>query len=276
MTSCTLQRGKKRIQEMEHSPFSLTGKTAIVTGGGIGIGRSISLEFARAGADVMLCSRSLEHLESTAEDIRQLGRRALPLTVDVRDQERVNAVVQRTLEEFGRIDVLVNNHGASFRAPVEKISLNGWNAVVSINLNGVFLFCQAVGRHMIERQQGVIVNIASMAGVHGSQLMSHYGASKAAVINFTTTLALEWAPHNIRVNCIAPGPIETEGYLQVLHQTNPNPEEVYRHTASHVGLGRWGRIEEIAYPTVFLASEASSFMTGTTIYVDGGPTRREL
>ncbi len=261
---------------MEHSPFSLTGKTAIVTGGGIGIGRSISLEFARAGADVMLCSRSLEHLESTAEDIRQLGRRALPLTVDVRDQERVNAVVQRTLEEFGRIDVLVNNHGASFRAPVEKISLNGWNAVVSINLNGVFLFCQAVGRHMIERQQGVIVNIASMAGVHGSQFMSHYGASKAAVINFTTTLALEWAPHNIRVNCIAPGPIETEGYLQVLHQTNPNPEEVYRHTASHVGLGRWGRIEEIAYPTVFLASEASSFMTGTTIYVDGGPTRREL
>lgn len=254
---------------MAHAPFSLEGKTAIITGGGIGIGKSISIEFARAGADVMLCSRRMEHLESTAESIRKLGKRALPLTVDVRDPDQVNAVVQRTLEEFGSINILVNNHGASFRAPVEKISLNGWNAVVSINLNGVFLFCQAVGKHMIERQQGTIVNISSMAGVRGSQFMSHYGASKAAVINFTTTLAMEWASHNIRVNCIAPGPIETEGYLQVLHQTNPNAEEVYRNVASRVALGRWGRVEEIAYPTIFLASDASSFMTGTTIYVDG-------
>jgi gluconate 5-dehydrogenase len=260
---------------MVPAPFSLEGKTAIVTGGGIGIGRSISIELARFGAHVMLCSRRMEHLEPTAEAIHQLGKRALPLRVDVRDQNQVNAVVQRTLEEFGQIDILVNNHGASFRAPVEKISLNGWNAVVGINLNGVFLFCQAVGKHMIERRQGVIVNIASMAGVRGSQLMSHYGAAKAAVINFTLTLAMEWAPYNIRVNCIAPGPIETEGYLQVLHQTNPNAEEVYRNTASRIALGRWGRVEEIAYPTIFLASDASSFMTGTTIYVDGGPARRD-
>jgi len=260
---------------MVPAAFSLEGKTAIVTGGGIGIGKSISIEFARAGADVMLCSRRMEHLEATAAEIRQLGKRALPLTVDVRDPEQVHTVVQQTLAEFGRIDILVNNHGASFRAPVEKISLNGWNAVVGINLNGVFLFCQAVGQHMIERQQGTIVNIASIAGVYGSQLMSHYGASKAAVINFTKTLAMEWAPHNIRVNCLAPGPIETEGYLQVLHQTNPNAEEVYRNIASRVALGRWGHVEEIAYPSIFLASEASSFMTGTTIYVDGGPPRRD-
>lgn len=255
--------------------FSLEGKTVIVTGGGIGIGKSISLECARAGANIMLCSRSMEHLEKTAEDIRKLGKRALALTVDVRDPEQVQNVVERTIQEFGSIEVLVNNHGASFRAPVEKMSLNGWNAVVSINLNGVFLFCQTVGKHMIERQRGVIVNIASMAGVRGSQLMSHYGAAKAAVINFTTTLAMEWAPHNIRVNCVAPGPIETEGYLDVLHKTNPNAEEVYRNVASRVALGRWGRVEEIAYPTIFLASEASSFMTGATIYVDGGPMRRD-
>lgn len=260
---------------MAPSPFSLEGRTVIVTGGGIGIGKSISLECARAGADIMLCSRRMEHLEDTATAIRSLGRRALPLTVDVRDPEQVQSVVQRTLETFGTIDVLINNHGASFRAPVESISLNGWNAVVSINLNGVFLFCQAVGKHMIERRQGVIVNIASMAGVRGAQLMSHYGASKAAVINFTTTLALEWAPHNIRVNCIAPGPIETEGYLEVLHRTNPNADEVYQNVAARVALGRWGRVEEIAYPAIFLASEASSFMTGTTIQVDGGPTRRD-
>jgi NAD(P)-dependent dehydrogenase (short-subunit alcohol dehydrogenase family) len=260
---------------MVPAAFSLEGKTAIVTGGGIGIGKSISIEFARAGADVMLCSRRMEHLEATAAEIRQLGKRALPLTVDVRDPEQIHTVVQQTLAEFGHIDILVNNHGASFRAPVEKISLNGWNAVVGINLNGVFLFCQAVGQHMIERRQGTIVNIASIAGVHGSQFMSHYGASKAAVINFTKTLAMEWAPHNIRVNCLAPGPIETEGYLQVLHQTNPNAEEVYRNIASRVALGRWGRVEEIAYPSIFLASEASSFMTGTTIYVDGGPPRRD-
>jgi 3-oxoacyl-[acyl-carrier protein] reductase len=260
---------------MAQVPFSLEGKAAIITGGGIGIGKSISVEFARFGADVILCSRRMEHLEPTADAIRQLGRRALPLTVDVRDPDQVNAVVQRTVEEFGKIDILVNNHGASFRAPVEKISLNGWNAVVSINLNGVFLFCQAVGKHMIERRQGVIVNISSLAGVRGSQLMSHYGAAKAAVINFTATLALEWAPYNIRVNCIAPGPIETEGYLQVLHQTNPNADAVYRSVASRVAMGRWGRVEEIAYPTIFLASEASSFMTGTTICVDGGPLQRE-
>jgi 3-oxoacyl-[acyl-carrier protein] reductase len=260
---------------MISSPFSLEGKTAIVTGGGIGIGKSISIEFARAGADVMLCSRRMEHLEPTAEAIRQLGKKALPLTVDVRDPEQVDAVVQQTLETFGKIDILVNNHGASFRAPVEAISLNGWNAVVSINLNGVFLFCQAAGKHMIERQQGVIVNIASIAGIRGSQMMSHYAASKAAVINFTTTLAMSWASHNIRVNCIAPGPIETEGYLDVLHRTNPDAEEVYNSIAARVGMGRWGRVEEIAYPTIFLASAASSFMTGTTINIDGGPVEQD-
>jgi 3-oxoacyl-[acyl-carrier protein] reductase len=260
---------------MAHPAFSLEGKTVIVTGGGIGIGKSISLECARAGADIMLCSRRLEHLEPTAEEVRRLGRRAMAMAVDVRDQEQVKAVVRSTLDAFGKIDVLVNNHGASFRAPVEKMSLNGWNTVVSINLNGVFLFCQAVGEPMMEQRQGVIVNIASMAGVRGSQMMSHYGASKAAVINFTTTLAMEWAPHNIRVNCIAPGPIETAGYLEVLQRTNPNAEEVYRSVAARVALGRWGRVEEIAYPTIFLASEAASFMTGTTIYIDGGPARRD-
>ena len=260
---------------MAQSPFSLEGKTIIVTGGGIGIGKSISIECARAGADIVVCSRRMEHLEPTAEAVRSLGKRALALTVDVRDPEQVQSVVQRTLEEFGTIDVLVNNHGASFRAPVENISLNGWNAVVNINLNGVFLFCQAAGKHMIERRQGVIVNIASMAGVRGSPMMSHYGAAKAAVINFTTTLAMAWAPYNIRVNCIAPGPIETEGYLEVLHRTNPNADAVYRRVASRVALGRWGRVEEIAYPTIFLASEASSFMTGATIQIDGGPTRQD-
>ena len=260
---------------MAQSPFSLEGKTIIVTGGGIGIGKSISIECARAGADIVVCSRRMEHLEPTAEAVRSLGKRALALTVDVRDPEQVQSVVQRTLEEFGTLDVLVNNHGASFRAPVENISLNGWNAVVNINLNGVFLFCQAAGKHMIERRQGVIVNIASMAGVRGSPMMSHYGAAKAAVINFTTTLAMAWAPYNIRVNCIAPGPIETEGYLEVLHRTNPNADAVYRRVASRVALGRWGRVEEIAYPTIFLASEASSFMTGATIQIDGGPTRQD-
>ena len=130
---------------MTQSPFSLAGKTIIVTGGGIGIGKSISIECARAGADIMLCSRRMEHLEATAEAIRGLGKRALALTVDVRDPEQVQSVVQRTLEEFGTIDVLINNHGASFRAPVGDISLNGWNTVVSINLHGVFLFARQSG-----------------------------------------------------------------------------------------------------------------------------------
>ncbi len=257
------------------TPFSLQGKTAIVTGGGIGIGRSIATEFARAGADVAICSRKLENLEPVARVIRDLGRRSFAMAVDVRDEGQMKAMVERAIGEFGRLDIMVNNAGASFRAKVEDISLNGWNAVVGINLNGVFLGCKWAGRAMLEQGHGVIINVASIAGIYGSTMMAHYGAAKSAVITLTRELGVAWGARGIRVNCIAPGPIETEGYLDVLRKSGPDAGKAYEAVASRVAMGRWGKVEEIAYPCVFLASDAASFMTGATIVVDGGPPPRE-
>jgi NAD(P)-dependent dehydrogenase (short-subunit alcohol dehydrogenase family) len=260
---------------MAKSPFSLEGKTAIVTGGGTGIGKSIAIEFARAGADVAVCSRKLEHLEPVVKTVRDLGRRAFAEAIDVRMEEQVKAMVARAAREFGRLDIMVNNAGASFRAKPEDISLNGWNAVVQINLNGVFLGCKWAAQQMFAQGGGVIINLASIAGVYGSTMMSHYGAAKSAVITLTRELAIAWGRRGIRVNCIAPGPVETEGYLDVLHKTDPDADKTYRAVANRVAMGRWGRVEEIAYPAIFLASDASAFMTGETIIVDGGPSPRE-
>ena len=257
------------------SPFSLEGKTAIVTGGGTGIGKSIAIEFARAGADVGLCSRKLEHLEPVAKAIHDLGRRSFAMPVDVRQEEQVKSVVERAVQEFGRLDIMVNNAGASFRAKPEDISVNGWNAVIQINLNGVFLGCKWAGRHMLERGQGAIINIASIAGVYGSTMMSHYGAAKSAVITLTRELAMSWGRKGVRVNCIAPGPIVTEGYVDVLKKGGPEGEKAYQAIADRVGIGRWGEVNEIAYPAVFLASDAASFIQGETLVIDGGPSARE-
>jgi NAD(P)-dependent dehydrogenase (short-subunit alcohol dehydrogenase family) len=261
---------------MARNPFSLEGKTAIVTGGGTGIGKSIAIEFARAGADVALCSRKLEHLEPVAKEITALGRRTFAVAVDVRQEDQVKAMVERAAGEWGRLDIMVNNAGASFRARPEDISINGWNTVIGINLNGVFLGCKWAGRQMMAQTTGgVIVNIASIAGVYGSTMMSHYGAAKAAVITLTRELGTAWGRKGVRVNCIAPGPVETEGYLDVLKQAGPDGKKTYDAIAARVGMGRWGKVEEIAWPCIFLASDASSFMTGETIVVDGGPSPRE-
>jgi len=259
---------------MARTPFSLEGKTAIVTGGGTGIGKSIAIEYARAGADVALCSRKMEHLEPVMKEITQLGRRTFAEVVDVRQEEQVKGIVDRAVREWGKLDIMVNNAGASFRAKFEDISVNGWNTVVQINLNGVFLGCKWAGKHMLERKEGVIINLSSIAGVYGSTMMSHYGASKAAVITLTRELGMAWGRQGVRVNCIAPGPVETEGYLGVLSQ-NQEAKKAYDAVANRVGMGRWGKVHEIAYPAIFLASDASTFMTGQTIVIDGGPSARE-
>src|SRR5215468_1312713 len=261
---------------MAKSPFSLEGKTAIVTGGGTGIGKSIAIEFAHAGADVALCSRKLEHLEPVVKAVRDLGRRSFAVAVDVRQEEQDKAIVERVAQEWGRLDIMVNNAGASFRAKPEDISANGWNTVVGINLNGVFFGCKWAGRQMMAQGGGVIINVSSIAGVGGATMMPHYGAAKAAVVNYTRSLGMAWGRKNIRVNCIAPGPVETEGYMGVLTKQDPAvAKKAYDTVASRVGMGRWGKVEEIAYPCIFLASEASSFMTGATIIIDGGPSPRE-
>ena len=257
---------------MPASPFSLENKIAIVTGGGVGIGRSVAVEFARAGADVVVASRKLENLEPVTAEIKTLGRRSFAMAVDVRQEDAVKELVERTVRDLGRLDIMVNNAGASFRANPEDITANGWNTVVQINLNGVFFGCKWAGRQMMAQGGGVIINVSSIAAMNGSAMMPHYGAAKAAVVNYTRSLGMAWGRKNVRVNCIAPGPIETEGYMGVLTKQDPAvAKKAYDTVASRVGMGRWGKVEEIAYPCIFLASDASSFMTGETIIVDGGP-----
>ena len=262
---------------MAPNPFSLDGKTAIVTGGGTGIGKSIALEFARAGADVAICSRKPEHLEPVVKEIQKLGKRSFAMAVDVRQEEQVKAMVEKAVADWGRLDVMVNNAGASFRSKPEDISPNGWNTVVGINLTGAFLGCKWAGRQMLgQKTGGVIINIASVAGVYGSTMMPHYGAAKAGVIMLTRELGSAWGRKGVRVNCIAPGPVETEGYLDVLKQAGPDGKKTYDAVAARVGMGRWGKVEEIAWPCVFLASDASAWMTAETIVIDGGPASRDM
>jgi 3-oxoacyl-[acyl-carrier protein] reductase len=257
---------------MATSPFSLEGKTAIVTGGGTGIGKSIAIEYARAGADVAIASRKLDHLEPVAAEIGRLGRRTFAVAVDVRQEDQVKGLVDRAVADWGRLDIMVNNAGASFVAKPEDITANGWNAVVQINLNGVFFGCKWAGKQMMTQPNGgVIINISSIAGVRGSATMPHYGAAKAAVINYTRALAMAWGRQKIRVVCVAPGPVITDGYVDNLKKNDPDAEAIFRRVASRVGLGRWGKVEEIAWPCIFLAAEAGSFVNGATLEVDGGP-----
>lgn len=252
---------------MKSNPFSLKDRVAIVTGGGTGIGRAISEALALSGADVVICSRKMEHLQDTAKKIEGLGRRSLAIACDVRKEDDVRNVVEQTAEKLGKLDILVNNAGASFVCPIEDVSLNGWNAIFGINATGVFLFSKLACREMKKQDTGVIINIASIAGRDGAPMMAPYGAAKAAVINLTRALAVEFSQYHIRVNCIAPGMIETEAVQQQMGITPESSRERFE----GLPLGRWGRPEEIAWPVVFLASDASSYMTGTTISIDGGP-----
>ena len=251
---------------MVPSAFSVEDKVTIVTGGGTGIGEYIARRFAEAGAPVILASRKLENLERVRDEIVKDGGKAIALACDVRKEEDVQRVVDTAVREFGRLDVLVNNHGASFRCNILDMSQNGFSTVVAINLTGTFLFSKAAGLVMRDQGRGSIINISSTAGVHGSPAMAHYGAAKAGVINFTRSLADELAPHNIRVNCIAPGPIVTDGFLGVLKARG----EVPKHLGAGLVMDRWGECDEIAHPVLFLASDAAGFMTGETIVIDGG------
>jgi len=253
---------------MSDSP-ELKDQVAVITGGGTGIGRGIAIEMAKAGANIVVASRSTEHLQQAVTQVTALGRQCLAVATDIRKPEDVDSMVQKAVDQFGRLDIMVNNAGASFRCGVEDMSPNGWDTVININLKGVFLCCRAAGKVMIKQQKGNIINIASIAGRDGSPFMAHYGAAKAGVINFTKSLAVEWAKHNIRVNCIAPGPIVTEGYFEILKKSGAT--ELPK---TNQAIARWGQPAEIGTVAVFLASEASSFLVGQTLCVDGGPSVR--
>jgi NAD(P)-dependent dehydrogenase (short-subunit alcohol dehydrogenase family) len=251
---------------MSDRVFDITGKVTIVTGGGTGIGADIAREFCARGARVMITSRTMDHLSPVAGELRQAGGSIEAMIGDVRQPEDVEAVVNRTIALWGRLDVLINNAGASFVCPAEQISPNGFASIVAINLQGTFLYARAVARVMMaQKTAGSLINIASVAGVYGSASMAHYGAAKAGVINLTRTLAMEWGRYGIRVNCISPGPIETEGVKAVLWPTPALQQRAINATA----LKRFGTGREVAWPCVFLASEAAGYINGANLQVDG-------
>ncbi|MCY4731983.1 glucose 1-dehydrogenase [Natronomonas gomsonensis] len=247
--------------------FSVDGNTAVITGSSQGIGAVTAKRFADDGANVVVTSRTQEKIDEVAAEINDSDRpgEAIAVECDVRDRDSVEALIEATVEEFGAVDCMVNNAGASFMAGFDDISENGWKTIVDINLHGTFHGAQVAGQQMQQQESGgTIINFASVAGTMGSQYMSHYGAAKAAVVNLTTSLSANYADHDIRVNCIAPGLVGTAG---VASQMGLDPADVDRSDiAKEMGLP-----EEIADIVQFLASDASSYIVGETITAQGVP-----
>ena len=261
---------------MTTDQFSVAGRTAIVTGASGGIGKVVAERFAADGADVVVCSREQEHVDPVAAGIdAESGAddeghgRSLAVECDVRDREAVDALVEATVDEFGGVDVLVNNAGASFVAPFSDISENGWKTIVDVNLHGTYHCSQAAGAYMREHGGGAIVNVSSVAGLHGAPTMSHYGAAKAGVVNLTTSLGTEWADDGVRVNCVAPGFVATPG---VAAQMGVEADDVDREDVAR----RIGTPEEVADVVQFLASPAASYLVGETVTVAGVPQNPEV
>jgi NAD(P)-dependent dehydrogenase (short-subunit alcohol dehydrogenase family) len=248
-------------------PNLLKGQVAIVTGGGTGLGLAIAKRLGGLGARIVIGSRNSENLEKGSAELRHAGLDPLAVQVDVRNPEQVDEMVQRTIRHFGRIDILVNNAAGNFICKAEELSPNGWNAVIGIVLNGSFYCSRAVGQHMIARGGGgTIVSILANYVWTGSAGTVHSAAAKAGVMSMTQTLAAEWAKHQIRVNAVAPGPIESPGAAKQLWST---PEDVQRIT-DMVPLKRWGKPEEIADAVTYLVAPGAGFVTGEILTVDGG------
>jgi NAD(P)-dependent dehydrogenase (short-subunit alcohol dehydrogenase family) len=246
--------------------FDLTGKKAFVTGASRGIGRVIAVALAAAGADVAIAARSEEGLAETAREVTALGRKAFVFPLDVTQQEDVAAVVTEAIKMLGHLDIVFNNAGGSnFMVPFLDMRMSGWEKVLRLNLDSTVYVCQEVGPHMRERGSGSVINVASVAGLAAAPGLVPYGASKAAVVSLTRTLAVEWAPLGIRVNALCPGWTATD--LNKNLWGGPDGGEA---TVANVPMRRWARPEEMAGPAVFLASDASSYMTGQVLVVDGG------
>jgi NAD(P)-dependent dehydrogenase (short-subunit alcohol dehydrogenase family) len=244
--------------------FDLTGRVALVTGGSKGLGRTIATALARAGADVAVSSRTLADLRVVAADVRQLGHRTLAVAADVTDEDSIRAMVQQVLDHFGQIDILVNNAGVGDTTAVVEMEPAHWDDVINVNLRGPVLCCKHVGPHMIGRRSGKVINIGSVLAARVARYMSAYAASKAALVQFTRTLALEWIRHNIQVNALCPGYFLTDMNAEFF------ASEKGQQFIANLPIGRLGETRELEGAAVFLASDASSYITGTALYVDGG------
>jgi NAD(P)-dependent dehydrogenase (short-subunit alcohol dehydrogenase family) len=248
-------------------PHLLKGQVAVITGGGTGIGLAIAKRLGSLGARIAIASRDSVNLEKGTASLREAGVDALAIQLDVRKPEQVDEMVERTVKHFGSIDILVNNAAGNFICRAEELSPNGWNAVIGIVLNGTFYCSRAVGRYMIARKRGgSIVSILANYIWTGSPGTIHSAAAKAGVMSMTQTLAVEWAPYGIRVNAVAPGPIESPGAAKQLWST---PEAVERIT-SIVPMRRWGTPAEVADAVAFLSAPQSGYITGEVLTVDGG------
>lgn len=249
--------------------FDLTGKVAVVTGGGHGLGKTMATGLAEAGANVVVCSRKLEPCEKTSEELRGLGVESLAFQCDINKAEDVDRVVSETLKNFKRIDILVNNSGKTWGGRPEDLKIDDWKKVIDVNINGTFMFTQRVGLEMIKQKGGKIINISSYAGLGGTD-PEHlngipYNTSKGALIAFTKDLATKWAQHHINVNCIAPGWFPTKMTAWTLE----NKGDLIK---QRVLLKRFGEPDDIKGAVVFLSSKASGYITGQILPVDGGLT----
>lgn len=245
--------------------FDLTGKCAVVLGGTSGLGREIAFGLAKAGADVVAASRRETEVERTAEEIENLGRSTLRMRADVCSRESLQRLHDEVLSQFGRIDVLVNSAGVSMRRPSIEYSEEDWCNILNVNLHGTFRACQIFGRTMLERRSGAIINIASLATFVAFRDVAAYGVSKAGVGALTKSLAVEWAQSGVRVNAIAPGVFPTELNCDLIRGTDRGKELLMR-----TPMARYGHPAEVAGAAVFLASDASSFVNGEILAVDGG------
>jgi NAD(P)-dependent dehydrogenase (short-subunit alcohol dehydrogenase family) len=246
--------------------FELEGKTAIVTGASRGIGKAVAMGFAKAGANLVLVSRNPSALEGVAREVEKTGRKSLKIPADIGNPKDISKVVESTLKVFPRIDILLNNAGISpILSRAEEVKLNEWEEIIRVNLTGTFLLCQAVGKVMIQQEGGKIINMVSVGAVVGFPRQVGYCATKGGILQLTKVLAIEWTRYNIQVNAIGPAYLETE-LTDGMRKSKIISENLIRRTP----MGRFGQPEEVIGAAIFLASDASSYVTGQTLFVDGG------
>jgi len=253
--------------EVNIPTLDLKNKVAIVTGSTKGIGRGIVEGLAKAGADVVIVSRNQDDCNQVAKEIKEFGHDALPVATDVTNLNAIDELVKKVTEYYGKIDILVNNAGSVITKKAEDLTEADWDRVLNVDLKGVFFCAQAVGRQMISQKQGKIINLASILGLVGDRQVLPYCVSKGGVIQMTKALALEWAKHKIQVNALCPGYVITP-----MNEADLNNEKIYNHIIKKIPMRRLGEIGDMVGAAVFMASNASDYMTGQTLVVDGGWT----